>query len=113
MNCAFVTNLAKHEYVRIRKYVGEQLILLLKITDRVNIAGYQATVQFDSTTLKYVESKDSDYLPEGVFPIPTIEIENAVTLATITFEVVSIKTPTVSLSDVLLTNDASLVLHRR
>ena len=103
-------------------YVGEQLTLSLKITDGANIAGYQATLQFDSTALKYVESKNSDYLPKGAFPIPTIATENAVTLAaislydqsngdgtlaTITFEVVSIKASTVSLSDVLLTDSAS------
>ncbi|RKU21633.1 hypothetical protein C6499_21790 [Candidatus Poribacteria bacterium] len=99
--------------------VGERLTLSLTITDGKNVAGYQATVQFDTTALKYVQSANGDYLPDGAFFIPPVVNGNSVTLAatslagesngdgtlaTITFEVLAVKTSTLTLSDVLLTD---------
>ncbi len=101
--------------------IGKQLTFSLNIVDSENITGYQATVTFDSTALKHVQSANGDYLPAGAFFIPPKVDENTVqlaasslagessgdgTLATITFEVVAAKASTVSLSDVLLTNSA-------
>ena len=101
--------------------VGEQLELSLKITGGEAVAGYQATVQFDDTALRYVSGANGDYLPAGAFFVePKVEGNliklNAAslagesngdgTLATLTFEVVAAKASTLILSDVLLTNSA-------
>ena len=101
--------------------IGQQLIFSLNITDGETVAGYQATLQFDTTALRYVSSENGNYLPAGAFFIPPVAAGNRVTLAassltgetmgdgtlaTITFEVVAVKASTVSLSDVLLTDSA-------
>ena len=101
--------------------IGQQLTLSLKIEKGEDVAGYQATVEFDATTLRYVESTNGDYLPKGAFFVPPVSEGNTVTLAsttlggksdgsgtlaTITFEVVAAKASTVRLSDVLLTDSA-------
>ncbi|MCG9134422.1 leucine-rich repeat domain-containing protein [Candidatus Poribacteria bacterium] len=101
--------------------VGEQLELSLKIIGGEAVAGYQATVQFDETALRYVSGANGDYLPAGAFFVePKVE-GNLVklsaaslagesngdgTLATLTFEVIAVKASTLTLSDVLLTNSA-------
>ncbi len=99
--------------------IGQLLKLSLKIDNGKNIAGYQATVSFDTTALRYVESLNGDYLPAGAYILPPVLSENALTLAAtslsgksqgdgtlaiLTFEVVAVKASTVSLSDVLLTD---------
>ena len=101
--------------------VGQQLKFNLNITGGKAVAGYQATLQFDRTILRYVSSANGDYLPAGAFFVePTVERNlvklNAAslagesngdgTLATITFEVIAVKGSTLTLSDVLLTNSA-------
>ena len=99
--------------------VGEQLELSLNITNSEAVAGYQATVQFDETALRYVSGANGDFLPAGTFFIdPKVEGNliklNAAslagesngdgTLATLTFQVIAAKASTLTLSDVLLTN---------
>ncbi len=101
--------------------VGQQLEFNLNIIGGEAVAGYQATVQFDRTALRYVSSTNGNYLPAGAFFVePTVEGNlvklNAAslagesngdgTLATITFEVIAVKGSTLTLSDVLLTNSA-------
>ena len=101
--------------------IGQQLTLSLKIADGENGAGYQATVSYDTTALRYVESANGDYLPSGAFFIPPVAEGNTVTLAasslsgesdgdgtlaTITFEVVAVKASTIRLTDVLLTDNS-------
>ena len=102
--------------------VGKQLTINIAVEDGKNIAGYQATVEFDTTALQYVSSSNSDYLPDGAYSIPSIVEDNRVTLgatsltgesegngtlATITFEVLAVKASTLTLSEVILTdNDA-------
>ena len=101
--------------------VGQQLEFNLNITDGKAVAGYQATLQFDRTVLRYASSANGDYLPAGAFFVePTVEANlvklNAAslagesngdgTLATITFAVIAVKGSTLTLSDVLLTNSA-------
>ncbi len=101
--------------------VGEQLTLSLNIAAGQNVAGYQATVHFDSTALRFVESSNGDYLPAAAYVMPPVvegdrvmlaattfgEESNADgTLATITFEVIATKSSTVRLSDVILTDSA-------
>ncbi len=98
---------------------GEQLTFALEIADGENVAGYQVTVSYDTTALRYIESANGDYLPAGAFFIPPVAEGNTVTLAasslagessgdgtlaTITFEVVAVKTSTVRFTDMLLTD---------
>ena len=102
--------------------VGEQLTVSLNIEGGEAVAGYQATVQFDATALRYVSNTNGDYLPPGAFFVKPIVDRNVVrlsvvsrtreisgdgTLATLTFEVVAVKTSALVLSDVLLSNSAS------
>ena len=99
--------------------IGEQLTLSLNIKAGKAVAGYQITVQFDPTALRYVESRNGDYLPTGAFFVPPVVNENRVklastalmgvsngdgTLATLTFEVVAATASTLALSDVLLSD---------
>ena len=103
--------------------IGEQLTLSLNITNGVNVAGYQATVSFDRTALRYVGSANGDYLPaDAFFGNPIIDWEypranltlaantlagvgnGAGTLATLTFKVVAFKASTLTLSQVYLSN---------
>ena len=101
--------------------IGEQITFSLNIAGGEAVAGYQATVQFDETALRYVEGINGDYLRDTAFFAPPTVDGNRVTLnaaslagetkgdgtlATLTFEVVSAKAFTLTLSDVLLTDSA-------
>ncbi len=85
--------------------IGEQLTIAVNIVGGENVAGYQATVVFDSDALIYFSSANSDYLSDGAFfTVPDVA-ENYVTLAsagaegkngdgtlaTITFQVIDAK----------------------
>ena len=107
--------------------IGEHLTLSLDITEGQDVAGYQATVNYDGSALRYVDSSLGDYLPD-VGEVFNPDIVGGVsnpddvasltliattfgersngdgTLATVTFEVIAQKASTVSLSDVLLTD---------
>ena len=91
--------------------VGEQFTLSVKIVDGENVAGYQATLQFDTSALRYVESSNGNYFPA----VASIVQGNTVTLisgslteenkgdgvlAIITFEVIAVKPSTLKLSEV-------------
>ena len=101
--------------------VGKQLIVQLDITNGENVAAYQSNVRFDPTALRYVNSNNGDYLPDGAFATPTIVKGNSVTLAattltgasdgegtlaTLIFEVIEVKASTLILSQVILSNSA-------
>ena len=91
------------------------------------MAGYQVTVNFDATALRYVSSANGDYLPSGTFFVLPVVDGNRVTLgattlagasngsgtlATVTFEVVDVKESSLILSEVLLTNsEGEPLLH--
>ena len=110
---------------------GEQLTLSLNIANGENISGYQATVSFDDSALRYVESASGNYLPaDPFFGDPTVNydlIERTSSegpiwegnvmltataldgasngdgaLATLTFEVIDFKASTLTLSQVYL-----------
>ena len=106
--------------------IGEQFTLSLNIAGGENVAGYQATVLFDITALRYVSSANGDYLPAGAFFVPPVvegnrvelagtslsgESSGAGTLATLTFEVIAVKASTLTLSDALLANSAGVSTH--
>ena len=101
--------------------VGEQLELKLNITGGEVVAGYQATLQFDDTALRYISSANGNYLPAGALFVKPVVEGNSVklnaaslagesngdgTLTTLTFEVIAAKASTLTLSDVLLANSA-------
>lgn len=97
---------------------GEQFTISIDITDGIGVAGYQMTVNFDPTALKYISSENGDYLPAGAIFVPPLQMDAYVTigslaiggvapdgdgtLASVTFEVVSAKTSTIELTGVIL-----------
>ena len=101
--------------------VGESLTININITGGIGVAGYQVTVNFDPTALRYVSSTNADYLPAGAHVLPPETTHSSVkisaaslagptngdgTLATVTFEVVEVKTSTLRLTDVILSDAA-------
>ena len=99
--------------------MGERLTFNLNIKAGNTVAGYQATVRFDTTALRFVSGTNGKFLPVGAFFVdPKVEGNlvqlNAAslagesdgdgTLATLTFEVITVKASTLTLSDVLLSN---------
>ena len=98
----------------------------LGIVKGQNIAGYQITVRFDLSALRYVESANGNYLPAGAFFVPPVVGRNRVTLASsainaarngdgilarIVFEVVAVKASRVILSQVALVNPDGTLLY--
>ena len=106
--------------------VGERLNVDIQIADAQDIAGYELTVSFDPTVLRYIGGRNADYLPEGAFALSPIASNDSVyiaatsvvgaaaasagTLATLTFEVVAISASTLQLKDVILSNSAGMSL---
>ena len=100
--------------------IGEQLTVQISIASGSNVGGYQATVEFEPTALRYLASANGDYLPEGAFFLTPIVGENTVqivgtsltgtsqkatgTLATLTFQVLAVKESVLDLDDVILTD---------
>ena len=108
--------------------IGKHLTFSLSIADGRAVAGYQLTVQFDPSAIRYLESTNGDYLLSDAFAIPVLTTENSVTLAatslageasgagtlaTLTFEVIAPKASTLTLSGVLLTDSASRISYAR
>ena len=103
--------------------IGQQIEFMLNITGGESVAGYQATVQFDDTAIRYVSGANGDFLPADAFFVESVVEGNLVklnavslagesngdgTLAKLTFEVIAVKTSTLTLSDVLLTDSAGI-----
>ena len=99
--------------------INNRLIFKLHITNGVAVAGYQANLQFDSGSLRYITSENADYLPAGAFFVPSIvngdtlqllatalsgESDGNGTLATLTFEVISQKASNLVFSQVILSD---------
>ena len=104
--------------------VGEQLMLNLNVAGGENITGYQATVQFDETALRYVSSDNADYLLPDTYTATPIVKGNTVTiaatslagetngdgiLATLTFDVISEEVSTVTLTEVLFSDSEGML----
>ena len=93
--------------------VGEQFTVSLEIVGGENVVGYQATVVFDSTAIRYFSSAVGDYLSDSFLVTPVVD-EGYVTVAstglvgsngdgvlgTITFQVVGVKTSALTLFQV-------------
>ena len=97
--------------------VGDNLTVKINISGVQNVAGWQATVHFDPTALRYVKSANGTYLPTGSLFVPPVIYANQVTLAatslsgdsdgagtlaTLTFEVLAVKPSSITLSDVMV-----------
>ena len=97
--------------------IADNLVIKVDISGVQNVAGYQATVRFDPTALRYVESANGTYLPAGALFVPPVVNANQVTLAatsldgdsdgagtlaTLTFEVVAVKPSYITLFDVMI-----------
>ena len=61
--------------------VGNDLYISIKINQGSNIAGYQFTLEFDSTAFEFVSIANADFLPAGAFAIPPKVNEGKITLA--------------------------------
>lgn len=100
--------------------VGEQLIITVDIADGIDVAGYQGTLNFDPSALKFISLEHGTYFQSNVFPIDT-DIKDASvtfaqiiaatgvtasttegTLVTVTFEVVDAKASMLSLTEVII-----------
>lgn len=99
--------------------IGEQLTFSIEIADAANVAGYQVTLQFDETALRYISSANGDYLPGNAFFIKPIIKKNRVTfaataftgtgegdgtLASVTFEAVADTFSSVSIANLMLSD---------
>lgn len=99
--------------------VGQQFTVNVDIALGENVAGYQVSLAFDATALRYVSRSNGDYLPPGAFVVPTGNVVDRVllsaqalagtsdgngTLATVTFEVVAVKRSSLQLSDAIVTD---------
>ena len=97
--------------------LGRELSLSLDIESKESVAGYQATVSFDSAGLRYIDSAVESYLPSRAFVLPPVVDQNRVTLgalalngegrgdgtlATLRFEVLAVKASSVKLLNVSL-----------
>ena len=103
--------------------IGEELAISLEITGGVNVAGYQVTVSFDPTALRFISSENGGYLPAGALTVPPLVKGDSVTvaavaigvstpekegtLAKVTFEVVSVKGSNIVLTNVVLSDTNS------
>ena len=98
--------------------VNQELALSLEIEDGERVFGYQATIAFDKTALRYISSANGDYLSGNPFFKATLE-RNIVTLvstafdgesngdgtlATLLFEVVSVKNSAITITEILLSD---------
>lgn len=109
--------------------VGDTLTLHVNITGGEAVAGYQFSIAFDPSVLKYVTAANADYLPSDTFVMPLPENDNVTmvaaalkgtplgtgdgTLATLTFEVLAAKASGAHLTDVILSNATPAALAVR
>ena len=109
--------------------VGEQLIITVDIANGIGVAGYQGTLNFDSSALRFVSLEHGMYLQGNTFPIETEVSSHSVTFAqilvatdvvttakegtlvTITFEVIDAKTSMLILSEVLISRPGGIELQ--
>ena len=106
--------------------IGDELSFSIQIVGGLGVAGYQLTVEFDPTALRYVGGNYTDYLPTGALAAPVSATNNSVsftatsvvettvdngTLAVVTFEVVNPKPSTIRLMDVILSDITGMPLE--
>ena len=99
--------------------VGDQLTFSIEITGAENAAGYQLSVRFDDTALKYISCDNGDFLPGNAFFMQPILKNNQLTLAatgltgtgngdgalaTVTFEVLAANPLSLNIIDLILSD---------
>ena len=92
------------------------------------MAGYQATIRYDTSTLRYAGSSNGNFLPSGAFSVPPVISDNTITvaatslsgatfgagtLANLTFDIVAPKASTLTISKVLLTDSTGRISYAR
>ena len=97
--------------------LGAQFTIALNVRETEHVAGYQATLRFDPTVVRFVASTNGDYFLGSAFNAPPAVEESSVTiattslagvssgdgtLATLTFEVVAFRESNLTISDVIL-----------
>ena len=105
---------------------GEQFTLEVNISGGVDVAGFQATISFDTNVMRFVDSHSGIFLGPGSLPIPPVidggwttiggvaigkSAQGDGTLAYLTFEVVEPKLSFVSLVDVGLSDPNGELAH--
>ena len=106
--------------------VGERLNVEIHISDAQGVVGYELTIDFDPTVLRYIGGANAGYLPEGAFALSPIVLNGAVHIAatsiigaasaregrltTLAFEVVAARASTLHLKDVILSDSAGMSL---
>ena len=105
--------------------IAQQFTVDIDITNATEVFGYQIVITFDSTAIAYVSVQNGDFLAESIGPPtlpPRVEegqisfgatllgtvpgVNGDGTLATVTFEVLAVKTSTLGLEVTLLDPDA-------
>lgn len=69
--------------------VGEQLVIKVDIANGFGIFGYQGTVQFDPTALKFVSLTHGTYLSGELLPVATEVQNNRITFAQISIDAIA------------------------
>jgi len=109
--------------------VDSQLTIRLNISNGRNVAGYEVSVNFDTSALQYVSGANGNYLPSGAFFAPPKVSDGRVTLtatsvsgaasasngtlASVTFRVVSVKRSILRLTGVILSDSNARSLRVR
>lgn len=100
--------------------VGKQQPFNINIVGGEDVAGYQLTLAYDETKLRYISSSNGDFLPGNPFFMEPIQKKNKVTLAstaligtgngdgtlaTITFEIVDALPSSLKITDLILSDN--------
>ena len=99
--------------------VGKQEIYSVNIVGGVDVAGYQLTLAYDETKLRYISSSNGDFLPGRPFFMQPMKKKNTVTLAstaligtgngdgtlaTITYEILDESPSPLKITDLILSD---------
>ena len=108
--------------------IGGHFTIALTISEGESVAGYQATVEFDASALRFIRGNDGSYLPAGALAVSSVVSGNKVTLAaaspsgqsggggtlaTLTFEVIAVKASSLRLAKVLLSDSEGVAYRPR
>ena len=106
--------------------LGEQLKINVNVTDANNITGFQVTIDFDTTALRYISSENGGFLSGDVHIDTKVVYPNRVklesttsaelgigndTLASLMFEVIARKPSTISIPRVILEKSDGSISH--
>ncbi len=106
--------------------LGEQLKINVNVTDANNITGFQVTIDFDTTALRYISSENGGFLPGDVHIDTKVVYPNRVKLESTTstglgigngplvslmFKVIARKPSTISIPRVILEKSDGSISH--